>query len=461
MNTRIQRWQGALLATLATALVHCPSSVRPTEDSALPDSAVVEDAQVIANPLVVELRVALGPFVPEAPAQGFSVLARGAGDQRIEQQTDAEGRVRFSLDRAAAPWDITVARAGYLAVSILDVREPVDSVVYTHLTVDRREAQRPREVTARFRNADESSVASLFSRSLVNSEFGHSPDWSIEQRDDARTSTMAQRFWAIEWRSDGSGFPLRPLRAVQLEDVPSARPGPLSFDVDFNSATIAAAESVVQVELPSTGLVTRDSVRRGGPSRVQFAHVDEEGARYPSFPVGTASADYVRSASGPTITVAHLRGALTPVTASVTYASADDSSFELQLWPTVSGGSSSLRVPSVTSIQATGATVADARFEARAEGYQPGFAVLGPDGQSVVWAGFSQGQRAIERRALPATPAGFSLRDHVRADTARLIATLAHRTNDSAAPWEPGAQRTLDVEVDSAFVTIATTGMQR
>jgi hypothetical protein len=143
------------------------------------------------------------------------------------------------------------------------------------------------------------------------------------------------------------------------------------------------------------------------------------------------------------------------VTGSVTYPSSDGAqSFELQLWPTGSGGASTLRVAPVERVSVSGATLSEVRFEAAAIGYQPGFAVLGGDGQSVGWVGFSQGGRAIARRPLPALPTGFSLAAHLLTDTARVIATLTHRAVNDTAPWEPGATRTLDVEVDSAFITI-------
>jgi hypothetical protein len=51
-------------------------------------------------------------------------------------------------------------------------------------------------------------------------------------------------------------------------------------------------------------------------------------------------------------------------------------------------------------------------------------------------------------------PTGFALAEHLRTNDARVIATLTHRTANDTAPWEPGAMRTLDVEVDSTFIII-------
>ncbi|MFO0559432.1 MAG: hypothetical protein U0269_15555 [Polyangiales bacterium] len=453
------QWPRATLLALCAALPACPTRVTPQSDAALEASSDAEISDVFQDEshpsLDVTLTVALGPFVPESAGEGWSVLAQSSTGSRVEASTNSEGRATLSLDARQAPWDLTVARVGYLAVSIMDVREGFSSTVYTQRMIARRESQRPRAINATFRNAADTSVVSLVSRSLINSELAHEPDWTLEQMDDVRVGIGPQRFWAIEWRSDGSGFPLRPLRAVRLDEVPADRPGPLNFDVDLSTATVMPAESTVQVELPSTGIVTRESVRLGAPTRVQFAFVDEVGARYASYSVGSVSAEYVRSANGPTITIAHLAGELSPVTGSVTYPSADGAqSFELQLWPTGTGGASTLRVPPVERVSASGSTLSEARFEAAASGYHPGFAVLGGDGQSVGWVGFSQGGRAIARRALPALPTGFSLAAHLLTDNARLIATLTHRAVNDAAPWEPGATRTLDVEVDSAFITI-------
>lgn len=434
--------------------------VTPQGDASLEsstDAEIPDVSQDESHPsLDVSLRVALGPFLPESVGEGFSILAQSSTGARVEGTTDAEGRASLSLDATLAPWDITVARVGYLAVSILDVREGFSSTVYTQRLIARRESQRPRAINATFRNAAATSVVSLVSRSLVNSELAHEPDWTLEQQDDARAGIGPQRFWAIEWRSDGSGFPLRPLRAVRMDEVPEDRPGPLNFDVDMSTANVMPTESTVQVELPTTGIVNRQTVRLGSPVRVQFAYVDEVGARYASYSVGSVSAEYIRSANGPTITIAHLAGELNPVTGSVTYASDGVFNFEVQLWPTVMGGASTLQVAPVERVSMSGASLSAVRFEAAATGYHPGFAVLGGDGQAVGWVGFSQGARAIDRRALPPLPTGFSLAAHLLTDNARVIATLTHRRDSSAAPWEPGALRTLDVEVDSAFTTIAT-----
>jgi hypothetical protein len=448
-----------MLLALSTIVPACATRVTPQSDAALEASTDVARSDVSQDEsrltLNVTLTVALGPFVPERAGEGWSVVAHSSTGSRVEASTDREGRVTLSLDATQTPWDLTIARVGYLAVSIMNIREGFSSTVYTQRLIDRRESQRPRAIHATFRNAADTSVVSLFSRSLINIDFAHEPDWTLEQMDDVREGIGPQRFWAIEWRSDGSGFPLRPLRAVRLDEVPAERPGPLEFDVDLSTATVMPAESTVQVELPNTGLVTRESVRLGAPTRVQFAFVNEVGAHYASYPVGSVSAEYVRSAHGPTITIAHLAGELNPVKASVTYPSRDDAQrFELQLWPTVSGGASTLQVPPVERVSVSGTTLRDVRIEAAASDYHPGFAVFGGDGQSVGWIGFSQGARAIERRALPALPTGFALAEHLRTNDARVIATLTHRTANDTAPWEPGAMRTLDVEVDSTFIII-------
>jgi hypothetical protein len=445
-----------VLALVCASLTGCGARLTPSNTDA--GALDVEPSDSALNPLPFRLtvRVVLGPFVPAERGSNFSVVATNRAGRTLRSTTDSEGVA--SIDTPAdsvGPWDVTVARVGFLAVSILDVTANLDARVYTEALTERRQSVAPRALTARFRNAADTSVASLFSRALANSEYASAPDWTLEQHDDRRPGVPGARFYAIEWLSDGSGFPLRPLRAAQLDTVSASQPGPIAFDVDFSRSTLMATESTVQVELPSEGLVTRETVRRGAPSRVQFPFVYEHGASFGSYPVGTVSADYPRSAMGPIITIAHFTGELLPDSAGITYGSDTANPLEIQLWPRDLARLGRLTVPPVRQLSTTGSTIDTVEVTADAAEYTPGFAVLGADGQSVGWVGYAHNNQPITRRKLPTLPEGFSLRAHFNGATARVIATLTHRGDSAQSPWEPDAMRTMNIEVDSPFVTLA------
>src|SRR5262245_24837514 len=55
-----------------------------------------------------------------SPAASVSVRIEGEGSTG-EALTDERGHVTVSLPRASGPWDVTVARAGFVPISILDV----------------------------------------------------------------------------------------------------------------------------------------------------------------------------------------------------------------------------------------------------------------------------------------------------------------------------------------------------
>lgn len=68
----------------------------------------------------VSVRVVLGP-PPFMPAAGITVRVESECFGSMEETTDADGRVGFTLAREMGPWSLTAATAGYAAVSILDV----------------------------------------------------------------------------------------------------------------------------------------------------------------------------------------------------------------------------------------------------------------------------------------------------------------------------------------------------
>jgi hypothetical protein len=442
------------LALACASLAGCGARLTPSNTDASALDVAPLDGALNPLPFRLTVRVVLGPFVPAERGSNFSVVATNRAGMTLRSTTDSEGVANIDTPIGSGPWDVTVARVGFLAVSILDVTANLDARVYTEALTERRQSVAPRALTARFRNAADTSVASLFSRALANSEYASAPDWTLEQHDDRRPGVPGARFYAIEWLSDGSGFPLRPLRAVQLDTVSASQPGPIAFDVDFSRSTLMATESTVQVELPSEGLVTRETVRRGAPSRVQFPFVYEHGASFGSYPVGTVSADYPRSATGPIITIAHFTGELLPDSAGITYGSDTANPLEIQLWPRDLARLGRLTVPPVRQLSITGSTIDTVEVTADAAEYTPGFAVLGADGQSVGWVGYAYNNQPITRRKLPTLPEGFSLRAHFNGATARVIATLTHR-GGSQSPWEPDAMRTMNIEVDSSFVTLA------
>jgi hypothetical protein len=432
----------------------------PAGDVVLNDRTASDDEQAPPETLTTTLsvRVVLGPFRPSEPGSGFIVLVQGPTGAVARGVTDGEGRLSMDVPSDSGPWDMTVARPGFLLVSLLsmtsEARAPISATVYTQALTERRQALAPRVITAHFTGAAQRSVASVWSRSLVDSEYASDPDWTLTQHDDRRPGLGALRVWAIEWLSDGDQFPLRPLRAKLLATVPPEQAGPLDFSVDFSRPDAQSVQSTLQVSLPTMGVLTRDTIRRGAPSRVQFAFTHEDGAWYPSYAVGTITADYVRDAVGPTITVAHFANELRPDGAEVTYASNAPSEIELQIWPRNFTDGSTIAVPVVQSLATSGPSLDRVEIEAVGSDYAPGFSVFGNDGQIAGWVGFSVNNSAISRRVLPRLPPEIVLRQHFRGSSVRVVSTLTRRTDRAVQPWEPGGSRAFDLEADSAFVTV-------
>lgn len=445
------RWPAALLAM---ACAGCPSQVSPSGDAS-PDATDVVDASTLdaAQPFEVVLHVAQGPFIPTAPGEAFRVLAVGASGASVEADTDAQGIARLRLDPAGAPWDLTVSRTGYLIVSLLGVRSALDTTVYTEPFVEGRLARQRHTIDVHFRNVGATNVASIFCHTLLGIEYAMGPEGALTLHYDVRPGIERYRFWAIEWVSDDSGFPLRPLRALELPPVLAMNAGDLRFDVDMNNATITPVRSTLQVELPTTGLVTRESVRRGYPSMVQYPFVYELGAMQPGFPVGAGAAEYVRDAPGPLATFVHLGSVLPPEGAVFTYTSepAMGPGPEISIWPRSFGPNETLTVPEVQALSSAGTTLTDATVETQAPGYDAaGFAVYGADGQSPAWVGWQLEGTRIARRTLPRLPSTVMLRAHFGGPMARVVSTLERRNANTPRPWEPGGARALTVQVGSA-----------
>jgi hypothetical protein len=240
----------------------------------------------------VTARVVLGP-PPLTAAAGLTVRVESECYGGMEEVTDSEGRVTFTLAREMGPWSLTAATAGYSAVSILDVAN-VD-MLEGDIRLD------PINVPAEMPHMVSGTLAGAVG--VGNMVQIHAYYFDIIP---AAGATWSSTFYA-------SGFSVRqPLTFTAIEidgmgravnfastEVPRVEMAITGVGITMPAPRLAPQVTTVVVNLPDSGMVTGDGSTVVGAFARRLSILD------PAQSVSTGTAQASIAGSNVNITVQH------------------------------------------------------------------------------------------------------------------------------------------------------------
>lgn len=261
------------------------------------------DAADAATPMLT-VRVELGPFAPPTPGtdcRGRAVNGRG---DVVDAVSDAAGVLRFAADPAAGPWDITVARVGYTALSIVGVVGAVDAPVYLAARGDPARD----DLSMHF-------VAGMVTGQRPTSRVQVVGDWldvsgaSPSYRARFRAFAGAPPLQVIALELDGAG---------QLLGAAASTPTPrtaadVSLDIALPAAPAVVQRATTRVALPTTGVVTAAGLQIGAVDVSRQSQLLVER----SVSVGTGDASVDAAGAAATWTARYVDGELAPASSSL------------------------------------------------------------------------------------------------------------------------------------------------
>jgi hypothetical protein len=369
--------------------------------------------------LVVRVSANVGT-TPRSTA-GFCVRAERSDGTAFEVLTDASGTATVPIDPSAGPWDVTAARYGYEAVSILNVdgpiagalfTEPVGSGlggnVYDYWGVDA--ASKPHQLVVQLPSGQTTLQ-----------------DWEVFDQnvllDPYNTSNGDYEF--IEFFEASAGAPAFQLTAFSptvgvftLSSL-AREDQDMTVTLDQPSApTPAKVATDVDIELPWS--VTVNNLAQGYPALRPCAaqHCVAPG-------VGTLSFLTTPSTKMPW----HIDSYASPVDADSATASfagtlSDSSIVSLQLTTRTLGAPSTITVPDFQTTRIDGLSFADTRITTQADAYdqvaafflarQPssiGGCPSCPINDTIVWRVYTYRGATLASRALPSLPAKMQIGD--------------------------------------------------
>jgi hypothetical protein len=388
------------------------------------------------------------------PLANASVRAEVAGVGFIDAKTDAMGVAHMKVDLAKAPngIDVTVANAGFNAVSILGVKAAVPGNVvlsaigamptFTEFAATGTIANAGATHKLQIDAWDWQTVVTAPAATMFSTKFEVSaglmvpmPVSAIEV-DTANTANGLSAGTAVKGVLAGSTTMPRPM-------------GPTMVAIDMNAAGAQMPNnSTVTMNWPTTGLFTKSAIKGAG-APVQDMHIgsgiveklttaEAQAAMF----VGIANVDPMDNSK------LHLQtfgGAMSPdiagteVTTIMPGGTATATDYAAIVYAHDLMGSPTLNIGALNKLSITGMALTDATFEVDADGYDTTeFFVSSKQGMTstTIWVIYSLGGKLAPRK-LPSLPGGVMLGD-LGGDvtSADMAAQVVKYVNNAAQPWQ-------------------------
>ncbi len=397
--------------------------------------------------LVVRVSANVGT-TPRSTA-GFCVRAERSDGTAFEALTDASGTATVPIDPSAGPWDVTAARLGYEAVSILNVdgpiagtlfTEPVGSGlggnVYDYWGVDAA-AQQPHQLVVQLPNgqtrlADWDVFDQNVPLSLYNTSSG---DYEFIEFFEARQGAPA--FQLTAFSPTVGVFTLAPLAredqdiTVALDQPSAPTPAKIVTDIDIEMPWPVTVNNLAEGYPALRPCVTRHCVAPG---------------------VGTLSFLTTPATTMPW----HIESFAAPIDADSATASfagtlGDSSVVELRVTTRTLGAPSTITVPDFQTTRIDGQRFAETRITTQADAYdkvaafffstQPSSIETCPScplNDVIVWRVYTYRGATLAARALPSLPAKMQISD-LRgggfSDFTNSQVAVMEGTDDGNPPW--------------------------
>ncbi|HSQ64667.1 MAG TPA: hypothetical protein VLM85_15695 [Polyangiaceae bacterium] len=369
------------------------------------------------------VRVSVDAATTQRSAAGFCVRAERSDGTAFEALTDASGTATVPIDPAAGPWDVTAARFGYEAVSILNVDGPIAGALFTQLVGSGIGGN----VLDSWGVDDGTKAHTL----AVNLPSGGGPirDWSVFDQNVPLTLYSASNgeYVFMEFFETSPSAPPFQLTAFSpsvgffaLPSLPRADQD-MTVTLDQPSAPVPA-KIVTDVDVEMPWPVTVTGLEAGYP----VLRPCGSGAQHCRAPgLGTLSFLQTPATKMPW----HIESFAAPLDGDSAVASfvgtlGDGSFVSLSLTTRSLGAPSTITVPDFQTTRIDGQHYADTRITTQADAYDrvaatfvstppPSFQTCPscPIPDDVVWRVFTYRGATLTSRALPSLPAGMQISD--------------------------------------------------
>ena len=395
-----------------------------------------------AETVDLAVQVVHGPR-PVAALMGVHVRAVGASDVAVEAVTGSDGVAHVLVPRTGGPWDVTAAREGYGAISVLGLRgPPTGPLRLDPLAADSVSGPFPVSGVIRGRASTEDTVqvdGFLFEtttgRGGFLSNFYGRPGLPLA-------------LTAIE--ADAAGNLVNAVRTA-----PVARPsGVLALDVQLPATPPPVLRSTLTIEFPASG-----TPHGGGYSPALGVRVQQDGPpEYENTYVLVGLGAVTSRGESIVVATQSFGGELRP-DAMIVGLESPSESLRVNVVAHEFTGTPRVRVGGVRALAVTGTTAADVAFTVDADGYDTALLIVGArGGESPAWRCFTADGSAVTSRRLPDLPTGITPESVGLRGDLWALAQVVRMHPGAGAPWTSipllAPVSSYDLEVGGTFTNI-------
>lgn len=350
------------------------------------------------------------------------------GDTIVEVTTDDAGRAVLPVDPALGEWDLTIARAGFIPISIIGVTGAVDKPVELW-SLERFTPAAPTEAimsgTVSGTSADSSGLQ-LQPGGLLFWERGQ-PSYTFPVLGSSGVQTL--RLLVTEHSDRTIDDPKGPLLNAVWLDVPWTGSN-LSANISFPSPPRLRTKSSVVLEMPATGAVNADDLE----PEIGDVFRQEYDNRYR---VGRTWVERDHAVPGRyTWFVDALDGDMAPSAVRVTFGQETGERQAFARLTSLSTAHGGVRVPAADVLDCEGTTMDSLSLSWSAPEHQyEGASLVRSDNTPGSWYIYTYGRNEALGRAWPHLPSQVSLADVGLADIEFRVNVFAESLAAGNRPW--------------------------
>jgi hypothetical protein len=351
--------------------------------------------------------------LPGTPLANVWARAENAAGDCAEVQTGADGIAHIKVDPAKGPFDVTVAIAGYTAISFLGQTGPIPGNVIMYQT----------------------GSASVVKQSTITGKItwgdaGKAPN-TIVQIDGWDFATVVTKPADTTYSTNYQYYPANlitlPLAAIEYDpdagvavnavytNTGQRSGNPMTVDIAFPDVKVPPVKSTVTLNFPASGFLTDKSITKVG-SPVPDAHIgnaivtrltpDELGAE--QF-VGIGSVDLPAAGK----TQFHLQTFTGKMAPDIAEALMSGPTLAMFVQPHDLTDGASLTLGQINTLENAGTNLGDLTWDADSAGYDYVVAELDASSKTsstALWTVYSQGAK-LTKRSLPHLPSSVAQAD--------------------------------------------------
>lgn len=371
-----------------------------------------------------------GDVIP-TPGAGVSVRIDGKGAS-VETRTNERGHAAATLDAATGPWEVTVARADFHAVSIIDVTGPIRQPL--HLYPQTWALPSTDEISVSMSGAIRGRTDSSTQVHLEAPAVGTVALWETKYSATVSAAPDTEQLRILVTERDASvdpnvGGPI--LNALWL-NIPWTG-ADLIADIDFPAPPRHSSPMTMVIEAPTTGAV----IAAGFTATADRARRVESNF---AFNVGGTEIIPDPNVEGRFMwTIDALAGDMAPTVVATSLH--DDSGERLVYVRAVPDEGAVIDVPPAKQLDAVGAEIDSLSLSWEASAYsRVGASVRNTDGRGGAWFVYSSGNRKLIAHAWPRLPSDVSLADVGLAEGELQLNVFALSIAGDVEPWNSNGE---------------------